>query len=310
MISVIMSVYKESEEYLRKSIESILAQTLHDFEYIIVLDNPDNKIAIKILNEYAERDRRIKFFINEKNMGLTKSLNRALEYVSGDYVVRMDADDISEPDRLENQLEYLTKMNLDFVGSSMRRISETGEIVMQITNKSYPPEIVNKLLMFDDCVPHPTWMLKTEVYKELNGYREIDTCEDYDFLLRALKRGFRIGICDKILLNYRINTKGISQSNVLVQMLSANYLRENFDRIESITQNEINNYLTKKCSDKENRNYAEAVHDMNLYLERIKSGERSNLIRLPFLVFKSKYIFINFTKIIRMQKIKMQAATE
>ncbi len=100
-ISVIMSVYKEPEEQLRSSIESILKQTYSNFEFIIILDNPEEKWREDLINSY--HDNRIKFYVNEKNFGLTNSLNKALTYATGDYVARMDADDISMPDRLQNK---------------------------------------------------------------------------------------------------------------------------------------------------------------------------------------------------------------
>ena len=104
MISVIMSTYKEDEELLRESIESILNQTYKDIEFIIILDYPDNEIHQKVICEYASKDKRVHFYINQKNLGLTKSLNRGISLCTGDYIARMDADDISLSDRLEKQL--------------------------------------------------------------------------------------------------------------------------------------------------------------------------------------------------------------
>ena len=77
--SVIMATYKESIECLKQSIESIINQTYNDFEFIIILDNPDNKEHIAFINDYVCKDERIKFYINDKNMGLTNTLNRGLE---------------------------------------------------------------------------------------------------------------------------------------------------------------------------------------------------------------------------------------
>ena len=107
LVSVIMSTYKEEEIFLRQAIESILDQTYKDFEYIIILDNPDNDLHIKIIEEYTNIDKRIKFYINKKNIGLTASLNKGLELAKGIYICRMDADDISISNRIENQKKYL-----------------------------------------------------------------------------------------------------------------------------------------------------------------------------------------------------------
>ena len=107
LVSIIMSTYKEEEIFLRQAIESILNQSYKDFEYIIILDNPDNNLHIRIIKEYANLDKRIKFYVNEKNMGLTASLNKGLGLAKGKYICRMDADDISINKRIENQKRYL-----------------------------------------------------------------------------------------------------------------------------------------------------------------------------------------------------------
>ena len=258
LISVVMSVYNETEQYLKQSIESILSQTYKDFEYIIIIDNPDNSKAISLIKQYGKKDKRIKVLYNERNIGLTSSLNKGLGCASGQFIARMDADDIAEPKRFELQLAYLKKNKLDLIGSQARRISETGQIVNPLTNLSYSYAKIAKLLRYDDCVLHPSWLVKREVYETLNGYREISTCEDYDFLLRALKAGFKIGICDEILMNYRINTKGISRSNGLKQMLSSEYLRKNFSDIDSVTQEQIDLYLADKLSAEKTERYEKA----------------------------------------------------
>ena len=129
MITVIMSTYKEDERLLRESIESILNQTYKDFEYIIILDYPDNDVHKRVIEEYALKDDRIHFYVNEKNMGLTYSLNRGLSLCHGEYIARMDADDISLPDRLERQMEYLEKNHYDLIGGITEMINENGSLL-------------------------------------------------------------------------------------------------------------------------------------------------------------------------------------
>ena len=84
--SVIMATYKEEIRLLKQSIESILHQTYKDFEYIIILDNPNNLEHIELINQYVEKDKRIRFYINEKNIGLTNTLNKGLSLVKGKYI--------------------------------------------------------------------------------------------------------------------------------------------------------------------------------------------------------------------------------
>lgn len=142
MISVIMSTYKESEKFLRESIESILQQTYQDFEFIIILDYPENQEHIRIINEYKEKDSRIQFYINEKNKGLTDSLNTALTYIRGEYVARMDADDIACKDRFEKQIKYLQENDYDLIGGITRMINEDGKTLYSI---SKVPSDYNKI---------------------------------------------------------------------------------------------------------------------------------------------------------------------
>ena len=123
-ISVIMSVYNEKERELKAAIDSILGQTYQNLEFIIVLDNPLNKKLQSVIEDYAEKDSRIRFFINNQNIGLVGSLNNALEYVTGDFIARMDADDISLKTRLADQLDYLKKSNADFVFAGIEYIDE------------------------------------------------------------------------------------------------------------------------------------------------------------------------------------------
>ena len=102
LISIVMAVYNEKETELRQSIESILKQSYQNFEFIIVLDNPDNQALAAVLNEYAKEEPRIVLISNEHNLGLAPSLNRGLKASRGDYIARMDADDIAVPERLND----------------------------------------------------------------------------------------------------------------------------------------------------------------------------------------------------------------
>ncbi len=304
LISVIMSVYKEPREYISLSVESILSQTFRDFEYIIVLDDPDNKMACDLLCHYAENDQRITLLFNDHNIGLTASLNKALKKCHGKYIARMDADDISNTKRLEEQLYYLEKLNLDLIGCELQRISEDGEIISALTNRSYSPGIINKLILLDDCIAHPSWFATRQLYKNLNGYREIYSCEDYDFLLRARKSGAKMGICNQILLSYRINTKGISRTNSLRQQLSADYLRKNFSRIENITNEEVEQYIKQRNIKTQSLRFEKAVIRMNTGIDKLKKKRLIGVLDIIIAPIHSISILNNYSRMIRMFAIK------
>ncbi len=304
MITVIMSTYNESIRYISEAIESILNQTYRDFEFIIVNDNPENKSLANILNKYRAKDNRIKVIDNELNVGLTASLNRALSIAKGDIIVRMDADDVSLEHRIEEQLLYMQSHDLDIIGCELQRIDENGVVIDNISNKSYNSECISRLLRLDNCVAHPTWMVKKDIYVNLNGYREIKACEDYDFLLRALRHNYKIGIVDKVLFQYRINSKGISQNNAFRQMMTGHYLQKNYENIDAISQKDIDEFLSLNNSKEESEKYAKAYALLNRYIGLIKQGRKKYYIMIPILGLKSKYIAYNFYKILKMRIIK------
>ena len=132
MISVIMSTYKEDESQLRQSIESILNQTYQNFEFIIILDNAENEMHRSVIHDYAARDSRIRFLVNEGNHGRTLALNRGLALAKGEYIAIMDADDISLPKRFEIELTYIEKNGYDLIGGITEIIDENGNDVYSI----------------------------------------------------------------------------------------------------------------------------------------------------------------------------------
>ena len=104
-ISVIMTAYN-TEKYIKEAIESILNQTFKDFEFIIVDDGSTDNTRL-IIEEYAKKDRRIKILYNKKNLGIVKSLNKAIAIAKGKYIARMDSDDVSKLNRLEKQFVFM-----------------------------------------------------------------------------------------------------------------------------------------------------------------------------------------------------------
>lgn len=180
MISVIMSVYNEKSIYVEKAIDSILNQTYSDLEIVIVLDSPDNETLLKILKEYTHKDTRVKLLINDKNIGLAMSLNRAIEVAHGEYLARMDADDISKPERLERELEYLINNGLDVVSCVADKIDENGNVWGEIKPFNNRPEVIKDILEIQNVIIHPTVLMRTDIIKSVGGYRNFPSCQDYD----------------------------------------------------------------------------------------------------------------------------------
>ncbi|MBA7555263.1 Undecaprenyl-phosphate 4-deoxy-4-formamido-L-arabinose transferase [subsurface metagenome] len=154
-ISVIMPCYNGAQ-YLREAIESILNQTFHDFEFVIINDGSTDA-SQEIIDSFND-DRML--VIQQKNMGITKSLNKGLEMARGEYIARQDADDISFPDRFEKQVAYLdAHPEVAVLGGAIIRIDEKGNPLNKfvfpqshekITKKLYKDnQIVHSLLRID-----------------------------------------------------------------------------------------------------------------------------------------------------------------
>ena len=127
-----MSVYDETVSDISRAITSILNQTYKNIELIVILDKPDNIDAFNYLKSI--NDKRIIFLPNKENIGLGFSLNNAINVASGDYIARMDADDVSHSDRLKHELNYLTKSDLDLVFCEVELV---GNMVKNIGEKDW-----------------------------------------------------------------------------------------------------------------------------------------------------------------------------
>jgi glycosyltransferase involved in cell wall biosynthesis len=226
MISVIMGVYREKPEYIRLSIESILQQTYTDFEFIIVLDDPDNIEALQLLKEYEKSDNRIIVLVNDKNIGLAMSLNRAMGIARGKYLARMDADDISLPTRFRRQVEVMeSHKEISVLGTNKNIMNESGEIVSKGGHLPTTADDTKKVLKYENIIVHPSVLMRTEDIKTIDGYRDFPTTQDLDLWLRVLTSGMNICNIDEFLINYRINSQGISMSKAYRQTLIGAYIR-------------------------------------------------------------------------------------
>lgn len=307
MISVIMSTYREKPDYIHQAIRSILKQTHRDLELILVPDDPENMPVISLLQEYEARDQRVTVLENEKNLGLPGALNKALKVARGDYIARMDADDISHPERFEVQLQYMREHNLDLVGTRKRCIDEQGELLPGRESTYYSPKMVMKQLRWADCLPHSTWLAKREVYDLLEGYRDMPRSEDYDFLLRALKMGMKMGMCDRIVFDYRINDTGISRSGMLEQLLATWYLVDNFDRIGQLAPQEVRDYVSAKLTWEGQERYTQATK----YFERAVCVRKKHPLKCGIYLIKSMMVSPYYRRrMITILKLKLMNRSE
>ena len=199
-ISVVMSVYNGAS-HLRESVDSILAQTFTDFEFIII-DDASTDESSAIINEYAAKDERIRVLTNDSNVGLAAALNNGLRVASGEYIARHDGDDVSLPDRLGVQFEYMESHPAVFLlGAASIVIDEGGEETA-IYRYTTDEETLRRNLPCENQVQHPSMMFRNDgrhFYREKFRY-----AQDCDFLLRLLTEGKRIMNIPDVLIKHRM----------------------------------------------------------------------------------------------------------
>ena len=256
LVSVLMSCYREPIDQLKTAIGSILLQSYSNLELILVLDDPSNIYAKQCLEAVASKDDRVRLIYNEKNLGLVGSLNEALVFASGDYICRMDADDVSESERIETQLEYLTAGGFDLVGSYMTVIDDSGQTMYQVTTIPTKSKAIKHALKYNNCVPHPSWFGRREVFED--GYRPIPLCEEYDFLVRAALNGFKRGNCPECLVNYRMSANSLSRSNLYLQFLYQKELTGAYRRLAICDASVATQHVESRFSEESADAYARA----------------------------------------------------
>lgn len=230
MISVIMSVYNETAEEIRASVESLLCQTYQDFEIIIVNDNPQNKDLAQLLEEIGGYDDRIRIYQNEINVGLALSMNVAAKMAKGDVLVRMDADDIAMSQRLEKEYENLKNGGFDCVCSNFSLIDENSDDIHagQAAMTYRAGNNIALDIFTRGIIHHPTVMMTREIFDKVCGYRNFPCSQDRDLWLRFIDVGCKFLYLDDILLKYRIREQSISKQKAILQQLTIEYINKLF----------------------------------------------------------------------------------
>lgn len=221
-LSVIMSVYNEAEDYIVQAIESVLNQTLSEFEFIIVNDNPERKCLSVVLEDFRSKDSRIVIVENETNMGLANSMNKAAALARSPYLVRMDADDICEKERFSKEYDSIINGDYDLIYSGVSIINQEGMVISE-GRVQHPAELTQLLSPFNIYIQHPTVIMKKTVFNKLGGYRDFIYAQDRDLWLRMLSIGCRFYFVSENLLRYRIHSNATSTYKLVSQSLCALY---------------------------------------------------------------------------------------
>lgn len=206
-ISVIMPAYN-AEQYIKEAMDSILNQTYGDFEFIVLNDCSKDSTE-QIIASYA--DDRIVYVKNEQNMGVAATLNKGLSLAKGEYVARMDADDISMPERFALQVAYLdAHPQVAVLAANVELFNEEGPISTGWSTTD--PAQMKVDLLFSCGLAHPSVMMRRDVIQSLGGYDlEFEGMEDYELWCRVAE-DHGVTALSEVLLRYRIHGAQVTKN--------------------------------------------------------------------------------------------------
>ena len=217
-VSVLMPIYKTNERYLREAIESILNQSFTDFEFLILDDCPENSRE-EIVKLY--KDDRIKYFKNERNLGISHSRNKLIDLASGEYLAVFDHDDVSLPKRFERQVKYLDEHpDVGVVGAKSKTI------INGRTSKFPTNDHEIKMALMRECVVlHPSSMIRKSVLidNDIRYEESFSPSEDYALWCNLIKHTKFHNINDEVLFMYRDHEENTThiQSEKMKQTFAA-----------------------------------------------------------------------------------------
>ena len=206
LISVIMPCYNAAA-WLDAAIDSILGQSHRELE-LLAIDDGSTDSTPEILARAAKRDSRMRVIRKGANAGIVTALNTGLDQAQGDYVARMDGDDVALPQRFARQLMFLDESGTDLCGSWVR---EFGHGLPRVVRWPHTETALRTSMLFQNSICHPTFMAKRHVFAGLRYRTEYLLAEDYELCARAYQR-FRLANVPEILLRYRRHSAQASQA--------------------------------------------------------------------------------------------------
>lgn len=234
LVSVVLPVYN-GEQFLEEAIDSILAQSFTDFE-LIIIDDGSTDGSLAILRQYQNRDVRIRLIARE-NRNLATTLNELIDLARGNWIARMDQDDIAVPQRFERQLQWLQKTGADICGSWVQRFGAGDNRVLMLHQTD---EAIKMDILFGSPFAHPSVMMRAILVKQLHYDKAWEKAEDYDLWERAARSGWHMTNVPEVLLMLRqhptqISTKTFSHQQLLGQRIRRRYMEFVFNamKIES-----------------------------------------------------------------------------
>lgn len=203
-ISVVLPVYNASL-FIEQAMRSVLTQSLHDLELIVINDG-SNDDSLTVIERIAATDTRVKV-ISRKNKGLVYSLNEGIQQAQSDWIARMDADDVCLPQRFQAQLAHAQKHDLDICGGWIKTFGQSvGKVRAYYTGH----DALKLQLLFNACFAHPAVIIKRSVLLKENYSMAATHAEDYDLWTRLAQQGVRLGNLPQVVLNYRVHSQQVT----------------------------------------------------------------------------------------------------
>jgi len=223
-VSVIMVVFN-AKAYLKEAIDSILGQTCSNFEFLIA-DDGSTDATVDMLRSYEKQDCRIKLFLYKENKGQTYRLNQLIQQAQGEFIARMDGDDISLPHRIERQLQYLkTHPNCVLLGTQMYLLYQNEHLKAKpLPTDKYS---IRFYAFFNNPFSHPSVIIKTRELKKMDGYPQKEMAQDYALWSKIIYK-YETANLTQILLHNRIHpqsksmTKRQDQKKIALQIAKQN----------------------------------------------------------------------------------------
>jgi len=281
-LTALMSVYN-GEEFVAEAIESILAQTYSDFEFVIVNDGSTDKTR-EIIERF--RDSRIKLFNLEQNRGVGRALSFGLSKIQSKYLVKVDADDISLPTRFAEQKEYLdTHPEISVVGSFVEFFPHNESVKNSARFQTFQTVInkeINSLVDWKDisarmywycAMTHPTMMGRTDVLKKV-GYEDFPMGTDYNLFYKLNKLGFKMANIPKVLVKMRVSDTSITATKNEIFFRESVY-RIKKEEITRLLNNSEDVYIWGAGSMGQNLFYALNINGFGLKVKGFIDSDQS-----------------------------------
>ena len=260
LISIVLPVFN-AEKYLAESIESILNQTYTNFE-LIIIDDGSTDNSFDIVTNFANEDSRI-ISITRENRGLVKTLNEGILIAKGEWIARMDSDDVCMPDRLQVQLDFLNRTKADLCGGWIRLL---GTRTRRIRRYPMKDDEIKLLLCFRTAFAHPSIIIRASLIKRYLYNDNVERAQDYELWTRLAMSDVKMTNVQSVVLKYRIHSDQISENSREQQVKARDLAQKNYIN-EKIAQEGAFETFKKFASPYDSPGYNDAVTLKNMLVD-------------------------------------------